>query len=104
MVQVGENAAHVVAEQTVTLTGDVVVTPLSLDSPVADWFGHPVVGPVLMRSLSEGMTEDQRRESEKNADMLDMVASLPMRQFLAFVSVSAEDLEAMIELSEQPPA
>ncbi len=103
-VQIGENAARVVAERTITLTGDAVAASLSLDSPVADWFGHPVVGPVLTRTLSAGMTDEQRRESEKHADMLDMVASLPMRQFLAFVSVPAEDLEAMIELSEQAPA
>ncbi|MEW2353396.1 glycoside hydrolase family 3 C-terminal domain-containing protein [Spirillospora sp. NPDC029432] len=102
-IQVCENAAHVLAEHTVTLTGDVTVRALSLDSTVADWFAHPVVAPVLRRALTEGMTDEQVRASEENAGMLDMVASLPMRQFLGFVGIQAEALERMIELSRPIP-
>ncbi|MBB2910270.1 beta-glucosidase [Streptosporangium becharense] len=100
-VQIGENAARVVAERTVTLTGEVVAKVLSLDSTVGDWFSHPAVGPALTRSLREGMDEQERRQAEENADMLKMVASMPMRQFLGFpgVAIGADTLEEMIELS-----
>ncbi|SEG92690.1 beta-glucosidase [Thermomonospora echinospora] len=103
-VQIGENAARVVAEQTITLPGDTVTKVLSLDSTVSDWFSHPAVGPALMGALAEGMTEEQARQSEQSADMLQMIASMPMRRFLNFtgIQIGPEALTEMIELSRSP--
>ncbi|WP_106400487.1 glycoside hydrolase family 3 C-terminal domain-containing protein [Actinocorallia populi] len=97
-VQIGQDASTVVAEQTITLTGDVIVKALSLDTPVGDWFAHPVVGPELMRTLMAGLSEEQARQAEEQAEMLQMVASLPMRQFLGFVSIPEEALNRMIAM------
>ncbi|MFI0354926.1 glycoside hydrolase family 3 C-terminal domain-containing protein [Actinomadura sp. 9N407] len=100
-VQVGHDAAQIVAETVVTLTGDAIDTLLTIESPVGDWFAHPVVGPVLMRTLAEGMTEEQARQAEQQADLLAMVASMPMRQFVTFtgVGLDAGALTQMIKLT-----
>ncbi|MGW4214480.1 glycoside hydrolase family 3 C-terminal domain-containing protein [Lentzea sp. NPDC004789] len=104
-VQIGENAAVVVAEEQITLVGDVIKRELSLDSPVEDWFGHPIVGPVIIRTLEEGMTAEQARQAADNPDQMRMVASLPMKQFTHFLTqsgmhVSSDALADMIELSK----
>ena len=98
-VQIGESAARIVAEQTITLTGDADATPLSLDSAIGDWFAHPVAGPLLQEALMAGATEEQRLEAEANSDLMDMVASIPARQYLHFpgVPVSTDDLTEILE-------
>ena len=98
-VQIGENAASIVAEQAVTLTGDTDAAALSLDSPLGDWLAHPAAGPLLQQALAAGKTEEQRRQSEANADLVHMVASIPARQFLHFpgILLSTDDLNEILE-------
>ena len=98
-VQIGESAARVVAERTVTLTGDTDAAALSLDSPLGDWLAHPAAGPLLQQALAAGKTEEQRRQSEANADLVHMVASIPARQFLHFpgILLSTDDLNEILE-------
>lgn len=104
-VQIGQSAAVVVAESQLTLVGDVIKRELSLDSPVQDWFSHPVVGPLITRTLAEGMTEEQASQAADTADQMRMVASLPMKQFTHFLTQSGmhlppDALTDMIELSK----
>ncbi|MEY9211800.1 glycoside hydrolase family 3 C-terminal domain-containing protein [Thermobifida halotolerans] len=103
-IQVGQDASHVAAEATVTLTGDAVAQVLSLDSTVGEWFSHPVVGLAFLESLTAGMGEEQARQAEQSEDLLTMVASMPLRQFLSFtgVDIPAERLEQLMELSGSP--
>ena len=103
-VQVCTDAATVVREAAVTLVGDVIVRELSLDSTVGDWFGHPIVGPMLMQGMSAGMTEEQAQQAAENPDQLKMVESMPMQQFLAFTqgAIPPEALEHMMQLSKAP--
>ncbi|WP_406437076.1 glycoside hydrolase family 3 C-terminal domain-containing protein [Streptomyces sp. NBC_01613] len=98
-IQVGENASHVVAEQTVTLTGDANASALSLDSSLGDWLAHPVAGPLLQQALDAGATEEKRQQDEANSGLIHMVASIPARQFLHFpgISLSADDLAQILE-------
>lgn len=105
-VQIGENASRVVAEQTVTLPGDPVTKVLSLDSTVEDWFSHPAVGPAIMGAIAESMTGERAAQLEQNADMLQMIASMPMRRFLNFTGLQTtpEALDEMIELSRSTPS
>ena len=100
-IQVGHDVSQIVAEQSIALTGDVRIRPLTLESAVGEWFGHPVVGPVLMQGLSAGMTEEQRKHAEDNPDELKMVESMPMQQFLAFTggAFPPEALEQLMALS-----
>ncbi|MFI1335271.1 glycoside hydrolase family 3 C-terminal domain-containing protein [Streptomyces sp. NPDC020845] len=98
-VQIGESAARIVAEQTITLTGDTATTALSLDSAIGDWFAHPIAGPLLREALMAGATEEQRRQAEADSELMDMVASIPARQYLHFpgVPVSTDDLTEILE-------
>ena len=92
------------AEQIVSLTGDAVVRELTMESTVGDWFGHAVVGPVLLAGMAEMMTPEQAKQAEANPDGLRMVESMPMQQFLAFTNgaIPAEVLLQLMELSKNP--
>jgi beta-glucosidase len=101
-VQIGENASTIVAEQVVKLAGEVIAKELTLDSSVGDWFGHPVVGPVLMRHIQATMTEEQQKQAAEHADLLRMIESLPMHQFISPMGVQLPDqaVQEMLELSK----
>lgn len=102
VIQVGRSATDFAAAAAIVLDGDVErPEPLTLESPVGEWFGHPVVGPALMQAMSAGATPEQMSAAEENADMLKMVESMPMGQFARFpgVEIPEEVLEQLIDLS-----
>ncbi|MCE0459737.1 beta-glucosidase [Curtobacterium flaccumfaciens] len=100
-VQIGDDAEHIVAEQTLTLNGERLMRPLSMDSTVGEWFAHPAVGPALMEGMAASMSAEQQAQAADQQDQLRMVESMPMRQFLAFTGdlFPPEALEALMELS-----
>ncbi|GAA3292439.1 glycoside hydrolase family 3 C-terminal domain-containing protein [Dactylosporangium vinaceum] len=102
-IQVGTDAATVVAEEPVKLGGDPLVTPLSMDSTVGEWFAHPVAGPALMRGMTAAMTPEQRAQAEQQQDQLRMVESMPMRVFIGFLgqAVPQAALDQLIEASRE---
>ncbi|MET7896570.1 beta-glucosidase family protein [Streptomyces mirabilis] len=103
-VQLGENAHTVVASAPLELAGDQLAKPLTLDSTVEEWFGHPAAGPALMEAMAAGMTEEQAAAAAENQDAMRMVASMPMRQFLGFLPVPLphEFLEQLMDMSRAP--
>ena len=100
-VQVGADAAHVLAQHAVTLAGDALVRELTLQSTVGDWFAHPVVGPALMQGMAASMTAEQAEQAAQNPDALKMVESMPFGQFLAFTggAFPPEAVEQLMALS-----
>jgi beta-glucosidase len=102
-VQIGASAADVVAEAPVTLTGDDAVPPLTLDSGVAEWFTHPVVGPVLAERMREWRAGSADRDGAADPGLLQMVASMPMRRFVSDMGVAAPAgaLEELLTLAER---
>jgi hypothetical protein len=58
-----------------SLTGDVVVRELTLDSTVGEWPAHPVVGRTLLQELAADLPGGHLAEQ---ADVLRMVGSMPM--------------------------
>ncbi|MGC5172479.1 family 78 glycoside hydrolase catalytic domain [Microbacterium sp. DT81.1] len=101
-VQLGRSAAEIIDEMAVALDGDTDrPRPLSLDSTVGDWFGHPVVGPALMQAMMAGASPEQLAAAEDNGNMLKMVESMPMNQFARFpgVEIPDEALDQLIALS-----
>ncbi|MFD2091072.1 glycoside hydrolase family 3 C-terminal domain-containing protein [Blastococcus deserti] len=80
-VQVGASAVDVVAEAVVSLAGDDLVRELTLASPVAEWFTHPVAGPVLAEELARPSDGEEPRPGLQE-EMLQMVGSMPMRRFV----------------------
>jgi hypothetical protein len=101
-IEVGRSSAEIVASQALALAGDVETPePLTLESTVADWFGHPVVGPALMQAMMASATEEQLAAASENENMLKMVESMPMGQFARFPGVEIPDaaLEQLMALS-----
>lgn len=105
-VQVGTDSSTIVAEESISLRGDSIARPLTMQSTVGDWFGHPVAGPALMQGMEAAMTQEQAEQAQQNPDGLKMVESMPMRQFLAFTgSVFPLDaLEALMALTRTGPS
>jgi beta-glucosidase len=102
--QIGENAATMAGEAGITLTGDLVIPELTLDSTVGDWFTHPVVGATLLDELTAGMTDDQRAGLPADPDLLRAVASMPIRQALRMLggAVPEATLQRLMARSRRP--
>ncbi|MFB7890594.1 family 78 glycoside hydrolase catalytic domain [Microbacterium sp. NPDC056044] len=101
-VEIGRSSADITASAPVELEGDTDrPEPLSLDSTVGDWFGHPTVGPALMQAMMANATPEQLTAAEGNGNMLKMVESMPMAQFARFpgVEISDEALDRLVTLS-----
>jgi len=101
-IELGHSSAEIVAAASVLLEGDVeVLEPLTLDSTVGEWFGHPVVGPALMQAMMAGASEEQLAAASENENMLKMVESMPMGQFARFPGVEIPDaaLDQLMALS-----
>ncbi|TFV57015.1 beta-glucosidase [Geodermatophilus sp. DF01-2] len=97
VVQVGQDAATVVAEAGLPLTGDVVVRELTLESTVAEWSAHPVVGPTLLEEIAADLPGD----GAPDPDVLRMVESMPMGKVAGMLAGPALDatLQRLIQRS-----
>jgi beta-glucosidase len=103
VVQVGESAETIVAETVLTLPGD---TPpaqdLTIESPLGDWFAHPVVGPELtarLRAAAPAENELTPEQAEENARLLQMAAPMPMSQFFLYAPLSDDDRNQLLALA-----
>ena len=101
VIDVGQDAHTVLASASLTLAGDVIIRPLSMDSTVGEWFAHPIAGPALQQGMAAGMSEEQQQAAADNQDQLAMVESMPMRQFVGFLggAVPQEALDGLIAAS-----
>jgi beta-glucosidase len=99
-VQIGASAVDVVAGAPVTLTGDDLLRELSLASPVAEWFAHPVAGPALAEELAR--SSDGPRAGLQ-VELLQMVGSMPMRRFVVDMGadIPVHLLERLVEEAAQ---
>jgi beta-glucosidase len=97
-VQIGASAVDVVASATVTLAGDELLPALTMDSSVAEWLGHPVVGPALVEGFAVWLPDLPPPSTEAGLGMLRMVGSMPMRRFVADLgaSVPAGELDRLV--------
>ncbi|WP_254716506.1 glycoside hydrolase family 3 C-terminal domain-containing protein [Actinomadura sp. WMMB 499] len=82
-VQIGANASTVVAESAVTLTGDRIGLPLTLDSSLDDWLTHPAVGPDVIRELAAGRSEETIRQGMRTPEFR-MMSSMTIRKFVKY--------------------
>ncbi|HEY9308769.1 MAG TPA: family 78 glycoside hydrolase catalytic domain [Microbacterium sp.] len=106
-VEVARSATDVESALPITLEGDSdLPAPLTLDSTVGEWFGHPTVGPAMMQAMMANATPQQRAAADESAGMLRMVESMPMGQFARFpgVEIPDEALDQLIALSTAPAA
>jgi beta-glucosidase len=99
VVQIGRSASDVVAEADVTLAGDDIVPELTLQSSVAEWFAHPVVGARLLEGFLASLPGDA---AELNESLLQMIGSMPMRRFAADfgAAIPAGELDRLIATAQ----
>ena len=81
-IQVADDAHTVVQERVITLTGDRIVTELTMDTAMGEWFDHPNVGEKVKDALGFSA-------AEVSPEHLAMMASMTMRQF---VNISGLDI------------
>lgn len=104
-VQLADNAHDVLATAVLDLPGNDLVRPLTLDSPVGDWFAHPAAGPALNSAMTYGLTEKEATAAaEGNAEALRLLSSMAMRQYVQFFPgrITQELLEQLMELTAAP--
>ncbi|KQU07046.1 beta-glucosidase [Rhodococcus sp. Leaf7] len=79
-VQVCRDAATVLTDQVVTLTGDHTAAALTLQSTVETWTTHPQIGPELLELLAQ--VPPDRGLPEITPELLRMVGSMPMQKIV----------------------
>ncbi|MEU9455830.1 glycoside hydrolase family 3 C-terminal domain-containing protein [Streptomyces sp. NPDC048277] len=99
LVQIGENAATVIAEASVSLAGDVVAQELTLESTFGEWIAHPVIGSTLLQELTAALPEDQGSKLGDRPELLQAVRDVPMKRVVGLVEGGALDrtLERLME-------
>ncbi len=78
-VQVCQDAASVLLDETVDLAGDTSVCELTLESTVEEWRTHPTVGPVLLDHAGRQVPAD-RGIPAPTPELLRMIGSMPMQK------------------------
>ncbi len=74
-IQLGADAATVLAESTVELTGDRIAGAVTLDDAIAAWLDHPEIGEATNQTLGFAAVEVP-------AEQMAQVRSMTMRQFV----------------------
>jgi beta-glucosidase len=94
-VQIARNAHEVALRATVKRESSMPARPLSLDSSVNDWLGHPVTGPIFRRAAAsisgggDGLVEG-------GTSVLEMVGSMPMRRLTRFPDVPVTEKQLRV--------
>ncbi len=96
LVEVGHSAHDISLTRPVTRLAPAAGT-LTLDSRVADFLDHPVTGPLLARAAGNAGVEG-------GTNLLDMVASMPMRRLMRFPGVgdSMKHIGILIAVANNP--
>ncbi len=96
LVEVGHSAHDIAVSHAVTRPAPAAGT-LTLDSRVAEFLEHPVTGPLLARAAAAAAVEG-------GTNLLDMVASMPMRRLMRFPGVgdSLNRIGVLIAVANNP--
>ena len=94
LVQLAEDSVTVVAEDAIELVGDRLASAVTLDSPIAAWLDHPVVGETTNETLGFA-------SAEISAEQMAQVRSMTMRQFVRIsgLPIPLDALEAIADQS-----
>ncbi|MCU1580166.1 MAG: bglB [Rhodoglobus sp.] len=89
-------SAHDIAQSAVVHLRAPKPGRLTLDSRVSEFLAHPVTGPILARAAGDA--------TDGEANLLDMVASMPMRRLMRFPGVgnSFKRIGLLVALANNP--
>ncbi|WP_416416374.1 beta-glucosidase [Paenarthrobacter aromaticivorans] len=82
-IQVCQDAATVLHDELISLTGDKIITELTMDTPLGEWFEHPQVGAQVYDAL--GFTG-----VDISPEHLAMMSSMTMTQFIHISGLPVE--------------
>lgn len=104
-VEIGENAHDIVAAQTISLSGNEPVRPLSRTSSVDEWLDHPIVGgAVLIDTLAAGLPEKEASLIQDDPAVLRIMGSMEMEKAMRMFGLgdALPTLDTLIERSGRP--
>ncbi len=95
VVEVGASSRDLRARATVTIAGDEVHAPVTVDTPVAEALEDPVRGPALRQALGRFL-------GGEGEDLLKVVGSFPIGRIASFpgVDLTPDQLEALLSGDE----
>lgn len=95
---VGASSRDLRLDATVTVTGDEVRTPLTLESTFAEVLADPVAGPAVVSAFG-GMVQDTPAGDALGVDLLRLMGQIPISRAVAFSDgkIRREDLRALLE-------
>ncbi|TDL45261.1 beta-glucosidase family protein [Microbacterium oleivorans] len=93
-IQLAEDAATVISEKTIDLTGDNHAAAVTFDTPIGAWLDHPEIGVLTNETLGFGSVE-------VTAEQMAQVRSMTMRQFVRIsgLPLPIEALQALADRS-----
>ncbi|MEV5008513.1 glycoside hydrolase family 3 C-terminal domain-containing protein [Streptomyces sp. NPDC055692] len=103
-IEVGASSRDLRATATVTLDGDAVNLPLTMESSVADLMAHPVVGPMVQQAMADGFgfsLDDAATVNPNEEGLRKMMAAFPIGRLAGFpgVPVNHEQIQALVAMA-----
>jgi beta-glucosidase len=101
---VGASSRDLRLTGTVTVPGDEVRGPLTLESTLAEVLADPVAGPAILSGFAAFAGQDAMPTDAMGTDMLKMMGQIPIGRIVAFSggAVSRDDLQALLDGGVQP--
>ena len=96
---VGASSRDIRLARTVSVGGNDVRVPLTLDSTLAEVLGDPVAAPIVLQAMSAAVeTQGAGTENAMGADMQRMMADIPLGRIAAFTGgrVNRHHLEQLL--------
>jgi beta-glucosidase len=83
-VEVGASSRDIRVSSNVTVDGDAVKVPLTMNSSLGEVLADPVAGPLLMQGLAQLMGDGATAGLAADPEMFQMMASFPIGRFVSF--------------------
>ena len=98
LVEVGASSRDLRGSAVVTLAGDGRAAPLTVDSTLGEWLGHPVGGPILTAALAQSAEAQGMGAMLNDPSLRRMAESIPLVRAASFPGspVTAEQLDQLV--------
>ncbi|MFF1253775.1 glycoside hydrolase family 3 C-terminal domain-containing protein [Pseudarthrobacter sp. NPDC058329] len=102
-VQIGQNAAKILAETSIKLNGEKVSRPLTLNSTMGEWLDHPAAGPIVAQRISEMVADSgQSGAAGSDPDAFERLRVVTLREFATYANLPQEAREELMGLGGEP--
>lgn len=99
-VRVGFSSRDIATTDRITLPGNIGPRPLNAMSTIAEWFAHPVGGPVLGAAMAAAATEDSPPIAP---ELMAMAGSMLLGKLAAFgLGITQEQVAELVAATQRP--